>query len=477
MDTVTRVLLSFLLFLLTVCPASAQTSPVQNILFIFDASGSMWGKIGNNTKIQVAKETMEKLSGTIAPTAHVGLIAYGHRREADCDDIETLLPLSVFNKAAFNATMKSLNPKGKTPIAKSINEALSVIKTGNEPVSVILISDGLETCEGNACEIVKQARADGIKITLHVVGFGITEKDLSPLECISQAGGGQYFSAGNAEELISALEQTVKETPAGDAWLSVQTTLQGKLKDATIKVYQKGVTREIALGRTYEKKETNPRILQLPAGSYDVELMPVSIEGHPGARLLDIEIKKGDTVRREIEFEQGVLELLVTRNGSLSDAVIKIVMAGTNKEVASTRSYTKPENNPAKLKIPPGVYDIIVSSVEISGKPEIRFTSRELGSAGNLKFAHNFESGELLIGAMQGQNLVDATVNIKEAKTGKSVGAGRTYQSAGTNPKSFILQPGSYIAELRPVKPAGLAAKTVNVEIQANGKTEKKLIW
>ena len=39
----------------------AQSSQPPNILFIFDASGSMWGKLGNRTKIQVAKETMIKL--------------------------------------------------------------------------------------------------------------------------------------------------------------------------------------------------------------------------------------------------------------------------------------------------------------------------------------------------------------------------------------------------------------------------------
>ena len=77
----------------------------QKILFIFDASGSMWGKIDKSTKIQVAKETMGKLSEKISDDTHVGLIAYGHNSASDCNDIETLVPLGAFDKTKFNSNM------------------------------------------------------------------------------------------------------------------------------------------------------------------------------------------------------------------------------------------------------------------------------------------------------------------------------------------------------------------------------------
>lgn len=452
---------------------SAQTGASQNILFIFDASGSMWGKIGTSAKIQIAKETMAKLSDKIAATSKVGLIVYGHRSASDCNDIETRLPIGDFDKAKFNNTIKGLNPKGKTPIALSINQALALIRGINDQVTIILVSDGLETCSGNACETVRNAKAAGVKITMHVVGFGISEKDLSPLECIAQAGGGQYFPANNAEELAAALEQTVKEVPVGNAWLSVKTTMEGKLKDASVKVYKKGETKETISGRTYESKETNPRLMQLPAGKYEIEIMPTVITGHPGIKFSDVEIKANDTLIKNVEFEQGTVEVLVTRNGALSDALIQVFASGTNKVIASNRTYDKPEYNPAKLKIPPGVYDIVFSSVEISGRPATKVMKKELGSAGNLQFTHNFESGELNIGAKNAQGLVDATISIIDIKTGKSVGTGRTYQDAKNNPKNFILQPGQYRVELNSVKPAGLGKKSITVEITAKGTVEK----
>ena len=157
----------------------------------------------------------------------------------------------------------------------------ALIRGINDPVTIILVSDGLETCEGNACEKVKSARTAGVKITMHVVGFGITENDLSPLECMAQAGGGQYFPANNAEELATALEQTVKEIPAGDAFVSVKTTIEGKLMDATVKVIKKGESKDIAAGRTYESSATNPRILQIPSGKYDIMIEAIKIRSKP----------------------------------------------------------------------------------------------------------------------------------------------------------------------------------------------------
>ena len=455
----------------------AQTNIRQNILFIFDASGSMWGKLDNSTKIQVAKKTMSELSEKIAGDANVGLIAYGHNSASDCNDIEVLLPLATFDKTAFNSKIQVLNPKGKTPIAKSIKKALEAISGITAPVTVILVSDGLETCDGNGCEVVKDARLAGIKITMHVVGFGIAEKDLSPLECIAQAGGGGYFSANNAGELADALEKTVAELPAGDAFISVKAIMEGKLTDASVRVIKKGNPKDIANGRTYESPETNPRLLQIPAGTYDVIVEAINIRSRPTLKYEDLVINAKDTVFKEASFDQGILEILVTRNGALSDATIQLFNAGTSNLVTATRSYNSKETNPVQLKVPPGNYDLEIASVEISGNPEKKMENITLGSSGNQTFSHNFESGTFSIATRQGSGYVDATVSIVNLKSNKIAASGRTYQSAETNPKQFILEPGSYRVDLSAVKPAGLGKKSITIEVTTKGTVEKMVEW
>ena len=477
MKSITGLLLFAALFYLPLQHLTAQALPPQNILFIFDASGSMWGKIENSTKIQVAKETMDKLAQTISDKANVGLIVYGHRSASDCNDIETMLPIAPVNKPQFAAKIKALNPKGKTPIAKSVHQALALIKGIDDPVSVILVSDGLETCEGNACETVRSAKAAGVKITMHVVGFGISEKDLSPLECIAQAGGGQYFGANNAEELAAALEQTVKETPAGDAILSVKTLLEGKLVDATVRVIKKGDPKDIAGGRTYESAETNPRILQIPSGTYDIIVEGITIRSRPTQTFENVEIKPGETLYKEISFDQGIVGVKVTRNGELSDATINFYKAGTRENITGSRSYNNASSNPVKFNVPPGEYDIEIKGIEISSAPVHRLEKIQVKAGNTARFDHNFLSGELSIGAKNAQGYVDATVNIFDVMTGKNVGAGRTYQSAGSNPKKFILEPGKYRVELNGVKPPGLGKKSVTVDVTADGSVEKMVEW
>lgn len=176
----------FRFFQLHCIQSYAQTKATQNVIFIFDASGSMWGKLEKSTKIQIAKKTMGELLRKLDPRTKVGLIVYGHRSKDYGEDIEIISVLAANNTSVLNAFIQKLEPTGKTPIAASIDFALESIQNLNENVSIVLISDGLETCGGDACEAVESAKKKGLKITMHVIGFGIEEQDLSSLILPSQ---------------------------------------------------------------------------------------------------------------------------------------------------------------------------------------------------------------------------------------------------------------------------------------------------
>ncbi|NUQ22322.1 MAG: VWA domain-containing protein [Saprospiraceae bacterium] len=471
-----QLFLSFL-FLTFILHLTAQTPAAGQYLFILDGSGSMWQKLGEENKIAIAKTVMKNLVQSLPAEAQAGLVAYGHNRKSDCADIETLVPLARLDKAAFSAKLDAINPQGKTPIAQSIAHALAVVKTSSAPVTVILVSDGLETCDGNACDLVKQARKQGVRITLHVVGFGIEEQDLSPLECIAQAGGGRYFPANNADELTGALEQSVEEPVKNGGFLSVKVTLDGNPVDATVKVFKKGETKETALGRTYTGAETNPRVLLLPKGDYVAEINAITLDGRPLQRLADLVIAPNDTLHRTVDFAKGTFEILVTRNAALSDAVVILYRSGTKEVAAQTRSYKDAKNNPVKFQVLPGLYDVSISSVEIEGKPEVRIEKQLLAGAATVSLSHAYQSGELKIGARQDSSPVDATVGIYSKKTGANVANGRTYQTAASNPKTFILEPGEYEVRLNAVKPAGLGKKTLTAVVTAKGTTEVTGTW
>ncbi len=455
----------------------AQNPSGGQYLFILDGSGSMWQKIGSDYKVTLAKSVMKNLVQKLPADARAGLIAYGHTRKDDCNDIETLAALGPLDKTALQARLDAINPQGKTPIAMSINHALALIRPETAPVTIILVSDGLETCEGDACDLVRKAREQGVKITLHVVGFGIEEKDLSTLECIAQAGGGRYFPANNANELADALDQTVEEPVKEGGYLSVKVTQNGNLLDAMVKVFKKGEKKDLLSGRTYSGKETNPRVLLLPAGDYEAEVMAIPLDGKPTQRLTELKIAMNDTLVKEVDFAKGTFEILVTRNGALSDATIRLLKSGTKEAVAQGRSYRDADHNPARYQVLPGLYDIEISSVEIEDRPVVLLEKQLLTGEARISLSHNYPSGELKVGARQGSVLVDVTVGIHKKKGGASVAAGRTYQSDSSNPKTFILEPGEYEVRLNPVKPKGLAPKKMTVTVTEKGTTTVTGEW
>jgi hypothetical protein len=80
----------------------------------------------------------------------------------------------------------------------------------------VVISDGKETCAGDPCAAVREARAAGVKMQVHVIGFDVTPEESKQLRCIAEAGEGKYFAAKNAPELKQVLTQVKKEVGAAE---------------------------------------------------------------------------------------------------------------------------------------------------------------------------------------------------------------------------------------------------------------------
>jgi Ca-activated chloride channel family protein len=169
-----------LLSVSVLAPAMAQQPSSSDLLLILDASGSMWGRAEGEEKIVIARRVLKDLTARLSDDADVGLIAYGHRREADCADIETVVPLGPLNRASLVSKVESLNPKGKTPITQSIEQAIAAVKGRTDPATIVLLSDGIETCSGDPCAAVTAAKKAGTNFLLHVIGFDLSKERRFP---------------------------------------------------------------------------------------------------------------------------------------------------------------------------------------------------------------------------------------------------------------------------------------------------------
>ncbi len=195
-------------------PATPQ-GPGQSML-VLDASGSMWGQIGGKPKIEIAREAVASMLATWPTSQQLGLMVYGHRSKGNCADIEMLKAPGSVDKTSFQQSVNALQPKGMTPISASVRMAAEQLKFSERKATVILVSDGEETCHADPCALGKELEKLGVDFTAHVVGFDIDKnpKAKAELQCLATSTGGKYLDARNAEDLNKAMGDVARTVPA-----------------------------------------------------------------------------------------------------------------------------------------------------------------------------------------------------------------------------------------------------------------------
>lgn len=197
------------LMLFMSAPASADTQ--KNVMFVLDASNSMWGQIDGKPKIEIAKAVLKNLTTKMPAGTKLGLIAYGHRFDRklnDCDDMELMNPIGHFSAKEADNAFSFITPKGQTPIANTLKETAGWLQEQKgQDNTVVLISDGLESCDGDPCAAAKALNDAGVTTKIHVVGFDLSAEQRAKLECISKNGNGKMFAANDAASLSDAMNE------------------------------------------------------------------------------------------------------------------------------------------------------------------------------------------------------------------------------------------------------------------------------
>lgn len=418
---------------------TTKTSP---IIFIYDASGSMWGQMEGKTKMQIAADVLSGSVEKLAENQQIGLVAYGHRQKSDCEDVEFLIDAENTDKSLVAQSIKKIKPLGRTPLAYSATQVIEKLRTSKMKATIILVTDGIESCGGDICEVVRLAREEGVAFKMHIIGFGLKEDETEQLKCAAAAGDGQYFDAANAGALNDALIQTTTATvdePSGN--FSVFTIKNDKPVDAYIKALKAGTKDQVKAVRTYG----DTSFLFLPPGKYDLEINPLEQSHVNPIVLKDMQSFGDSVVHRTVSFDGGKINVLTFNNGEGWDAVVNIFSTTDGKSVARGRTYGKPDI----YELDPGTYDVELQALVIKGLDiSHRIENVTVGGNDTIDVEHKFMSGVAMIGMNSGGKLVDAVVNIVEVNSKKNVANGRTYTTESNNPRKFILSPGTYEVSL-----------------------------
>jgi len=217
-------------FLLVVCPLAmrAQTqsytppgqlpAPPQakkmltRILFIFDESQSMLGVWNNETKINVARKILIQLVDSLekVPNVEMALRLYGHQSPVppqDCNDTKLEVPFSSTSAGAIRQKLRWVEPKGTTPIAKSLEACAGDFpQEDNVRNIILLITDGIEACDGDPCAVSAMLQKKGIMLKPFVIGIGLETDFAKAFNCV-----GRVFNAKEEKQLQVVLKQAINQ--------------------------------------------------------------------------------------------------------------------------------------------------------------------------------------------------------------------------------------------------------------------------
>ncbi|PZV35832.1 vWA domain-containing protein [Mesorhizobium kowhaii] len=181
----------------------------NKVIIILDASGSMWAQIDGKPKLEIARESLRTVLQSVPAADEIGFMAYGHREKGSCDDIQLIVPPQAGSASAISAAADSLKFLGKTPLTAAVKQAAEALKYTEDKATVVLITDGLETCGGDPCALGKELEASGVDFTADVVGFGLTADEGKQIACLADNTGGKYIQASDEKALQEALVETV----------------------------------------------------------------------------------------------------------------------------------------------------------------------------------------------------------------------------------------------------------------------------
>ena len=183
---------------------------LTRILFIFDASNSMWGDWQSDKKINIAHRVLSKMIDSLEnyPNLELALRVYGHQKDFhlyDCNDTKLEVPFAPNNFQKIKQKLKAIYPKGTTPIGLSLQASENDFPDcANCRNIIILITDGIEECKSDPCEISQALQRKGIILKPFIIGIGANFS--ADLDCA-----GTYVDASSESAFDNALSIVIQQ--------------------------------------------------------------------------------------------------------------------------------------------------------------------------------------------------------------------------------------------------------------------------
>ena len=186
----------------------AKKEPLSRVLFVFDASQSMYARWQSDMRITIAKRLMVNLLDSLSgyDNLELALRVYGHQKDyppPDCLDTRLEVPFAPGNIPRIKQKILDLVPRGTTPIAYALEQVANDFPPCDDCRNIIiLITDGIEECGGDPCKSSAMLQRKGIAMKPFIIGIGRDFRDA--FDCV-----GTYFDASSELAFQKALNTVI----------------------------------------------------------------------------------------------------------------------------------------------------------------------------------------------------------------------------------------------------------------------------
>lgn len=303
---------------------------LTRILFVLDGSQSMLAEWESGTKIRVAQRLLNNMVDSLKELEHVrmALRVYGHQRPVppqDCGDTKLEVPFSKNNANKIKQELNSIKPKGTTPIAYSLEMSAGDFPKGSDSRNIIiLITDGIESCDGDPCAVSQNLQKKGIILKPFVIGVGLDMGFRETFECV-----GRFYDANNEDRFREVLNVVVSQALNTTSLQVDLLDSEGKPTESDVNMtFYDNYTNEIKYNFIHSINHLgNPDTLRLdPIPTYRIQV-------HTIPKLIKDEVilNPGEHNSVAIKSAQGKIMVKTQRSGYYKDLIFAIKDKETGK--------------------------------------------------------------------------------------------------------------------------------------------------
>ncbi|MCC7029310.1 MAG: VWA domain-containing protein [Chitinophagaceae bacterium] len=191
----------------------AQPVKKSRILFLLDASSSMtynWN--AKYTRFDIASNILLKIIDSfyaLNNEVEFAVRAYGTQypaQDKNCTDTRLEVPFNIQNVAQINTRLKNMQPLGFSPIAYSLRQAADneLSDARLYDYSIIFITDGGESCNGDVCNTFREFLEKRIKVKPYIIGLDRNEQLNQLYDCM-----GNFIKVADPDDIDKAVKLIV----------------------------------------------------------------------------------------------------------------------------------------------------------------------------------------------------------------------------------------------------------------------------